>query len=658
MAFRFVTADADGVLYAVRADGELEFYRDQARDGTANWANGGQGLVIGHDWGDFVNVFSGGDGILYAVNAASELLFYRDTARDGTEAWANGGDGKSIGAGWDTFTHVVSGGDGILYAVDAAGDLLYFRDQARDGTADWAFDGQGQKIASGWGAFLQVVSGGDGILYAVTDSGDLLYFRDEAGDGTAKWSFGGAGQKLASGWDKYSLVVGGQDGILYALTPDGALLFFRDLARNGTANWANQGVGKRIGQGWQLAQHGPTDPLGYCWPLSAAPGETIDFHVASPSAYRVAYVRYHSAGGANLGVKVGAAPDRPANPLPVPPLAWKTGCGWPTSFSLTIPADWPSGIYGAECSAPGANTFAIVFVVKPAAGVNADFLTLANTNTWNAYNDFGGRSKYTTPPAAQLSFERPNPHAGPSGDWHLTRAELWVHGWLQSAGYNVDVVTDYDFHQGVPGLLAYKGIILHTHPEYWSLAMLNRLQAYLDAGGRLLYLAGNGVYEEVTFAPDGKVLTLLHGDDTTPREQCLLRNLVPPRPERTLLGVAFEDQNYYTFAPFSVLEPAHRFLAPLGLTAGQLIGDQGYNDKASGWEMDTAAGAGAAAGVQVLARGTNTGEDGTVYGGDMTYRDTSAGGWVFSAGSLTFGGSLAMDAALQGIVANALNECL
>ena len=65
----------------------------------------------------------------------------------------------------------------------------------------------------------------------------------------------------------------------------------------------------------------------------------------------------------------------------------------------------------------------------------------------------------------------------------------------------------------------------------------------------------------------------------------------------------------------------------------------------------------APANIQVLARGTNTGPDNT-FSAHMTYYDTPAGGFVFAAGSLTFGGSLAEDPQLQAIVRNVLDECL
>jgi hypothetical protein len=42
----------------------------------------------------------------------------------------------------------------------------------------------------------------------------------------------------------------------------------------------------------------------------------------------------------------------------------------------------------------------------------------------------------------------------------------------------------------------------------------------------------------------------------------------------------------------------------------------------------------------------------------MTYYDHPGGGFVFSAGSMSFGGSLVVDGKLQRIIRNALDECL
>jgi hypothetical protein len=61
--------------------------------------------------------------------------------------------------------------------------------------------------------------------------------------------------------------------------------------------------------------------------------------------------------------------------------------------------------------------------------------------------------------------------------------------------------------------------------------------------------------------------------------------------------------------------------------------------------------------LEVLASGTNVTLEGP-HTAKMTYYDHPKGGFVFSVGSITFGGSLVLDENLQMIVKNALKKCL
>jgi hypothetical protein len=415
---------------------------------------------------------------------------------------------------------------------------------------------------------------------------------------------------------------------------------------------------------------------GYCWPLSATPGDTVAFMVSSSASYTATFARYQRQGDSNTSIPLVALSNLPAGVQTPPPSAWE-GCAWTTSFRFAIPAGWSSGIYGAELSSPGSTTFRISFVVRPHPDSHGDFAILANTNTWNAYNDWGGESKYTNPAAHVLGFLRPNPyaHSNGSGTNHVTRAELWVLDWLASSGYHADVYSDWDFHNGILGLGAYKGLILSTHPEYWTTQMRDQLDAYLAQGGSVLYIGGNGLYEEVVYSADGTQLAMfpVYFDGTPQaRRYSYYRNLTPPRPERAVLGVAYRSDGFNTFAPLQVLQAGHRFFAGTGLADGALIGASGLNGGgASGWEMDTSIPGLAADGVivsafgaddrgsppaniELLARGTNAGG----YGADMTYYRSPGGGGVFSAGSLSFGGSLVIDPVLQQVIRNVLDEFL
>jgi hypothetical protein len=415
---------------------------------------------------------------------------------------------------------------------------------------------------------------------------------------------------------------------------------------------------------------------GYYWPLSAAPGDTVTFFVSSTATYQCTFMRYHRVNDSNVGTALTTLTNLPAQVQAPPDSAWK-GCGWSPSFQFVVPAGWASGIYGAELSGSGLTTFRMSFVVKPSPGAHGDFAVLSNTNTWSAYNDWGGRGKYTNPPGHQISFLRPNPyiHANGSGTNHVARAELWVLDWLTASGYSYDVYSDLDLHEGIPGLCAYKGLIMHTHPEYWSVPMVDHLEDYLDGGGCLLYMGGNAMYEKVVYSDDRTYLTFfpVYYDGTREvRRYSYYRNLAPPRPERAVLGVAYRSDCYPTYGGLQVLDAAHRFFAGTGVSNGSVVGASGLNGGgASGWEMDTSIPGLAADGVivscsgsddrgsppaniELLARGTNT----CGYGADVTYYAHPGGGGVFSAGSLSFGGSLVVDTLLQHVVRNVLDEFL
>ncbi|MGC5173266.1 N,N-dimethylformamidase beta subunit family domain-containing protein [Microbacterium sp. DT81.1] len=374
----------------------------------------------------------------------------------------------------------------------------------------------------------------------------------------------------------------------------------------------------------------------------------------------------------------------------VPAEPWRNGCGWTKTFSYKIPNETRTGIYVASCVDSKGTQCSIPFIVK---GNRHKVGVVANVNTWLAYNAWGGKGKYDDAgAAAHVSFLRPNPNAGPQGAPHLLRGELWILGWLEREQITYEVLTDVDFAdlENVPFNSSatgpqWKALIIGTHPEYWTLRMHDVLQRYLDQGGSLFYLGGNGIFENGEYTPDKTAMVFRAGIERGPREAAMFRLLNPPRHEREILGVATErsgakgspyivepGQAHHPLFQFTNLAEHARF-GNFGLNNDTLPG--GYsNGKASGWEVDTSDGPGAIGmpadsdlhpeifpvppsklptGLVVLARGEADGEG---LGADMTTYNHAGGGLVFSAGSITFGGSLVVDPALRLIVLNALAQ--
>ncbi len=276
---------------------------------------------------------------------------------------------------------------------------------------------------------------------------------------------------------------------------------------------------------------------------------------------------------------------------------------------------------------------------------------------------------------------------------HLLRAELWVLGWLEDLGpkYAYDVYTDHDFHVGNTGIgdgsaPRYKAVILNTHPEYWTREAYDRLKAYRDQGGSIIYLGGNGIYEEVVLSPDGAHMGIFPRLDRSRfpssctneqlRLYCLMRGPELGRPEHALIGVGFQncEQPNPEGQPYVLQQTpgesgSNPVLAgvtkkkgdPIGETSVDVAPPSGSNPSitydADGWEVDQRGNGTppqAYADEALLARGTTY----QSLSREMLCYRTDVGGVVFAASSLNFGGSMVVDPNLQRIVQNALDLCL
>lgn len=209
-----------------------------------------------------------------------------------------------------------------------------------------------------------------------------------------------------------------------------------------------------------------------------------------------------------------------------------TDAGWDVDFELHVPERLRSGVYAARLTS-GDNQEYIPFYVTPKRGTpSARVAFLAPTMTYVAYaNDrrflkhkHAGRP-ITLAPQDLYLVEHPelglslyDVHADGSGccyssrlrpilsmrphhrDWWTgaTRhfaADLYLVDWLEKKGYQHDILTDGDLHaEGTDLLAPYRVVITGTHPEYWTTPMMTALERYLESGGRLMYLGGNGFY--------------------------------------------------------------------------------------------------------------------------------------------------------------------
>ena len=225
--------------------------------------------------------------------------------------------------------------------------------------------------------------------------------------------------------------------------------------------------------------------------------------------------------------------------------------GWAEDFAFTVPADLPSGVYAAWLRA-GDDEDHIPFVVRPAAGeTRSRIAVLISTMSYLVYENFtdlgkgvwredsGYAGNALTHPLAEPSLSREvfeyidenslygpyDVHADGSGICYATAlkpilnlrptfryrtmgvpvrlgADLYLVDWLEQRGIQVDYLTDHDLHaEGAALLDPYHVVISSSHHEYWTASMMDGLSAYLERGGRLMYLGGNSFYGVVSVDP-------------------------------------------------------------------------------------------------------------------------------------------------------------
>ena len=207
--------------------------------------------------------------------------------------------------------------------------------------------------------------------------------------------------------------------------------------------------------------------------------------------------------------------------------------GWETNFSFTIPAGFPSGIYAARLRA-GDDEDHLPFVVRPPLGTaTAPVAYLMPSFTYLAYANEHMPAEplslfpFVTPGAHRAeyrfiadnhlhslydchddgsgvcyaSWKRPLVNLRPKAIFRIygaperLGADLYLNHWLERKGIVFDTIADENLHAEGEALLApYRVVVTGTHPEYWSRPMLDALDRYLDNGGRLMYLGGNGFY--------------------------------------------------------------------------------------------------------------------------------------------------------------------
>jgi hypothetical protein len=358
---------------------------------------------------------------------------------------------------------------------------------------------------------------------------------------------------------------------------------------------------------------------GYGLPFSVSAGDTLHVFVSarhgpgSVSIYRLGW--YDGVGARRIDRHVGL--PTPAQPPCSAPLPGPSACAWAETDAFVVMPQWSPGLYLAKVSDSLGRASAFPFVVrshKPAA-----FNVVLPFATYQAYNAWGGTNLYRGPGATPqdafatravaVSFARPWTVLALRGailgvDYLLVR-------WLEQNAYDVDYMTDYDFHVG-RGPDPRFGWLFAGHSEYWTWPMWLRANAARDRGTSLGFLGGNDIYWVARYESvpvnrlDVPVLVCYRDASRDPQgsipglSTVLFRSPPNNTPENALLGVMSADRSVLRSSPVDLVvkDAAHPLFAGTGLRTGDRI------PHVAGWEADRIVQNGATPlGTQVLFEG-------------------------------------------------------
>lgn len=384
---------------------------------------------------------------------------------------------------------------------------------------------------------------------------------------------------------------------------------------------------------WQLTRMRPDSSKSYRTSLiegygsrqSVKAGEKLDLFVSTKPASKfiieIFRMGYYGGAGSRHMTTLGPF-DGKTQKVPEMGEQRLRECQWEVSATLTIPADWPSGVYLGRLSTVPASADKpywqsyVIFIVKDDRP--ADILFQCSDNTWQAYNRWPvNESLYTDPraahaPGVSVSFDRPygkyvqifdNPQSMGSGEFLLWEYPLCY--WLEKEGYDVTYCSNVDLLDPA-NLARAKALISVGHDEYWDMRQYQNVKQAIADGLSVLWLSANDVYMVTPFTPNAKgeanrrlTRQTCYGEFREEEKAAYAKILGPfenPGPdERGIIGAR-------TVVPFNgggdwtCVKPEHWLFAGTGMKKGESI------PGLVGWEFhgdpDTAR-----AGLEVIAEG-------------------------------------------------------
>jgi hypothetical protein len=365
----------------------------------------------------------------------------------------------------------------------------------------------------------------------------------------------------------------------------------------------------------------------YCGELSCSPGDTMALHVSSRAPrYDVSIHRW----GAQHDL-VWTATDLEGVEQPTPDDADANGCGWPVAVTVPIGDAWLSGFYLVTLTAhdePDGRAVGYAGFVVRAGRHRARALLVLSTNTYNAYNSWGGKSLYTG--GSRVSFARPfgrgmlmrpsterddrksrptyrreepdvdgliyqqyrfaNGYPGFMGSAGWFTYERRFVEWAEEQGFEFDYAVSSDLERVPEAVAGYDLVLGVGHDEYWSAGQREAIEVHVRGGGNYVSLSGNTMFWQVRLEADGRAMVChkykahevdpVVGTEAQATMSGMWADPLVARPETALLGAGSAYGLYSRFGAatprgsgaFTVYRNEHWMFDGTGLRYGDLLG--------------------------------------------------------------------------------------
>ncbi|MFJ2029274.1 N,N-dimethylformamidase beta subunit family domain-containing protein [Streptosporangium sp. NPDC087985] len=297
---------------------------------------------------------------------------------------------------------------------------------------------------------------------------------------------------------------------------------------------------------WRVRDLGAAHEIeGFADRVSVLPGERFRLYVSTTArrytarAFRMGW--YGGAGARQVWESAGLPGTRQAPPRTVAATRTVTAAHWRPGPEVDT-SGWPEGSYLIRLDAATGGRRYVPLTVR-SASTRGRLVVVNAVTTWQAYNDWGGRSLYHGPGgfadrSRAVSFDRPYDTSGARLFLDMERDAVEL---AERDGLPLAYVTDLELDRDPRVLDGARGLVSLGHDEYWSAPMRRTVEAARDHGTNIAFLGANAVYWRIRFAatPLGPGrLVICHKDAAEDTWTVLWRE--SGKPESSLTGPMYD----------------------------------------------------------------------------------------------------------------------